>query len=718
MCRRLAPLLLFILLASPARAADRDEELWAAAKKGDAAAVGALLEKGADVNARTAYGVTALGFAADKGHLEVVKVLLQHKADVNVKDNFYQATPLTWALMRNHAGIVKALVEAGAEGADAALRTAAATGNLDVVRAILETGKVKEPDLTKALAVVAARDGELAEMLKKAGAKPAAAAEEKLDREALNAFAGTYKSAEAAEVTVALQDGKLAYRLVPLAAVTLRSVDAVTFRSADDTTTVVFRREGDKVIGLTLKRGTQEDLYQRVAARTAPGTGAKIEDPGGKVTAPGNWPSFRGPGAAGVADGQFPPLVWDVEKKSHVRWQTPIPGLGHSCPVVWGDRVFVTTAVNSKGDARLRPGLYGDVDSLDETAEHSWHVLCLAKQTGKVLWDRTARKGVPRCKRHPKSTHANPTPATDGKHVIASFGSEGLYCYAPDGKLLWERDLGTLAPGWFYNADYQWGFGSSPVLYRDRVIVQCDVGKDSFIAAFDADSGKPLWQTPRDEIPSWGTPTVVEGPQGPELVTNASKFARGYDLETGKELWRLGRHAEITVPTPFAAGGLVFIASGYRPVQPIYAVRLGARGDLTLKGGKTSSDAVAWSVSKGGPYMPTPIVYGDYLYTCGNDGRVACYEAKTGKVIYRERLDGAGACSASPVAADGHLYFTSEENGVYVVKAGPKFELVAVNPLGDVCLATPAVAGGMLYVRTQHSLIGIGRTSPAKQGEP
>jgi outer membrane protein assembly factor BamB len=713
MSRRLTPLLLLVLLVSPARAADRNDELWAAAKKGDAAAVKALLDKGADVNAKTAYGVTALGFAADKGHLEVVKVLLEHKADVNLKDTFYQATPLTWALMRNHAGIVKALLEAGADGADAALRTAAAAGSLEVVRAILETGKVKEPALTKALAAVPAKNTELVELLKKAGAKPPAAApEEKTDREKLEAFAGTYRGSEAAEVTVAVQDGKLAFRSVPLAAVTLRPVDAVTFRSADDSTTVVFRREGDKVVGLALKRGVQEDQYQRVAARVLPG--AKVED-GGKVTAPANWPSFRGPGATGVADGQFPPLVWDVEKKSNLRWQTPIPGLGHSCPVVWGDRVFLTTAVNSKGESRLRPGLYGDVDSLDETAEHSWRVLCLDRHTGKVLWDRTAHKGVPKTKRHPKSTHANPTPATDGKRVVACFGSEGLYCYDPDGKLVWERDLGTLASGWFYNSDYQWGFGSSPILYGDRVIVQCDVGKDSFIAAFDADTGTPVWQTSRDEIPSWGTPTVVDGPRGPELVTNATKFARGYDPDTGKELWRLGRNAEITVPTPFASDGLVFIASGYRPVQPIYAVRLGSRGELTLKDGKTSSDAVAWSVSKGGPYMPTPIVYGAHLYTCSNDGRVTCYEAKTGKVVYRERLDGAGSCTASPVAADGHLYFTSEEHGVYVVKAGPKFDLVAVNPLGDVCLTTPAVADGMICVRTQHSLLGIGRTLPGKE---
>jgi outer membrane protein assembly factor BamB len=376
---------------------------------------------------------------------------------------------------------------------------------------------------------------------------------------------------------------------------------------------------------------------------------------------------------------------------------------------VWGDRVYLTTAVSIDGKAELRTGLYGDVDSVNDSAEHSWRVYCLDKHSGKILWEQTAHTGVPKIKRHPKASHANPTPATDGTHIVASFGSEGLYCYDRQGNLLWQKSLGVLNSGWFYDADYEWGFGSSPILYNGLVIVQCDIGKDSFLAAYRVADGEEVWRTPRDEIPSWGTPTIVETTDRVELVTNATKFARGYDPRTGEELWRLGPNSEITVPTPIFGEGLIFIASGYRPIQPIYAIRPGATGDISLKDGDTKSDAIAWSIKKGGPYMPTPIVYQNHFYVCSNTGIVTCFEAQTGKQVYRERLGGSGGYSASPVAADGNLYFTSEESDVRVVRAGPKFELLAINPLGDPCVSTPAISDGMLFIRTQHYLLGIGR---------
>jgi outer membrane protein assembly factor BamB len=703
-----------------ARGADGDEDLLAAAKKGDAEVVRALLAKGVDVNAKNAYGATALTFAADKGHLAVVKVLLENKADVNVRDTFYKSTPLDWAVMRNHADVIKALVEAGAAGADDALKGAAAAGRVEIVRAIVETGKLKEEAVSKALAATPSRSTAIAELLKKAGAKPAEKpaekAEVKVDREILDSYAGSYRSDRDVDLTIALSGGQLTSKFGTAAATKLDAIDKTSFQTADGAMTITFKREGDQVKGLTVKAGKQEMAFQRVeAAKDGKPAIAKVEDKGGVVTAPLNWPSFRGPHATGVADGQFPPLVWDAEKMQSVRWKTPIPGLGHSCPVVWEDRVYVTTAVSSDGKAEFKPGVYGDVDSVKETTEHTWRVLCLDRNTGKVLWDETACKGVPRVKRHTKASHANPTPATDGTHVVASFGSEGLYCFSRDGKLLWKKSLGVLDSGWFYDADYQWGFGSSPILYKDRVIVQCDVGKDSFLAAYDLANGNEVWRTTRDEIPSWGTPTVVQGPGRVELVTAATKYARGYDPDTGAELWRLGKHAEITVPTPFLADGLIFIASGYRPVQPIYAIRPGATGDISLKDGKTTSDAIAWSTEKGGPYMATPIVYGGYLYSCSTTGIIGCFEAKTGKKVYKDRLGGEGGFTASPVAADGYVYFTGEESGIHVVKAGPNFELVAVNPLGDPCMATPAISDGMIFVRTQHYLFGIGRTAPSKE---
>jgi len=457
-------------------------------------------------------------------------------------------------------------------------------------------------------------------------------------------------------------------------------------------------------------------IFRRAEAPKEPAPGkTAVEDKGGVVKQVLNWPSFRGPNASGVADGQFPPIAWDAGKMVNVRWKTPIPGLGHSCPVVWEDRVYVTTAVSADGKSEFRPGLYGDVDSVKESAEQSWRIYCLDKRDGRVIWERTAYKGLPKVKRHPKASHANPTPATDGDHVVVSFGSEGMYCYDRDGKLLWQKSLGVLDSGWFYDANYQWGFGSSPILYKGLAIVQCDVGKNSFLAAYQVADGKEVWRKSRDEIPSWGSPTIVEGPGRVELVTNATKYARGYDPLTGEELWHLGRHAEITVPTPIFGAGLIFITSGYRPVQPIYAIRPGARGDISLKDDKTANDAIAWSKSSGGPYMATPIIYGDYLYICSNAGVVTCYEAKTGKQVYKERLGGSGGYTASPVAADGKLYFTGEESGVRVVRAGPKFEVLAVNPLGEPCMATPAISDGMIFVRTQHHLFAFGRAKAPKE---
>jgi outer membrane protein assembly factor BamB len=335
--------------------------------------------------------------------------------------------------------------------------------------------------------------------------------------------------------------------------------------------------------------------------------------------------------------------------------------------------------------------------------------MCLEKPTGKVLWERTAHEGVPKVKRHIKSSHANPTPTTDGKHVVAYFASEGLYCFDFQGSLLWQHDVGVIDVGAFNDPDLQWGVASSPVIYRNLVVVQCDRHKDSFIAAYDIGSGKPVWRAARDELPSWGTPTILEGRKQTELITAGTKYVRGYDPMTGAELWRLGKNSEITVPTPIVSDGLIYVTSGYPPIRPIYAVRAGASGDITLKDGEESNDYVAWSKSRGGPYMPTPIVYGGHLYTCSNNGTLACYEARSGRLVYQERVSSGAGYSASPVAADGKLYFTSEEGDVRVVRAGPKFEPLAVNRMGEPCMATPAISDGMILIRTQHFLYGIGR---------
>jgi outer membrane protein assembly factor BamB len=421
-----------------------------------------------------------------------------------------------------------------------------------------------------------------------------------------------------------------------------------------------------------------------------------------------NWPQFRGPGASGIVESPGQPVKWDAPASQGVRWKVDIPGLSHSSPVIWGNKIFVTTAVSS-GKDETRYGLFGDVAPVKDDPQHTWKVYAIDKSTGKILWERVAYEGIPKVKRHPKSTHAASTPVTDGKYLIAMFGSEGLYAYDLDGKLLWKQDLGVLDAGWFYDADYQWEYGSSPIIYKDLVIVQADIQKNSFIAAYDIKTGKLVWKTSREEIPSWGTPTVYEGKQRAELITSGPKAIRGYDPATGKELWRLGPMSEITTPTPIVAHDLIFVTSGYAPIQPIYAIRPGANGDISLKDGKETNDFIAWSKQRGGPYMPTPIVYGDLLYTCSNQGVLTAYNATTGERVYQERLGGTGgAFTASPVASDGKIYLASEDGDVFVVKAGPKYELLSKNPVGEVMMATPAISDGIVVVRTISHLYGFG----------
>ena len=335
-----------------------------------------------------------------------------------------------------------------------------------------------------------------------------------------------------------------------------------------------------------------------------------------------HWPQFRGRHAAGVADGANLPDAWDGTGTSGILWKTRIPGLAHSSPVVWGDQVFVTTAISSRADATFKPGLYGAGTASEDVTEHKWQVLSLDKRSGKVQWERTAYTGVPKEKRHIKATYANATPATDGRYVVAFFGSQGLYAYDLSGTLKWKRDLGRLDAGAYDDASYEWGSASSPILYKDLVIVQCDQQKDSFLIALRLADGEVAWRTSRDELPSWATPTVYpgKGKASAELVTNAPKFIRGYDPATGKELWRLGRSSNITAPTPVFDGDLIVVMSGRRPNAPIFVLKPGARGDITLPEGAASGGNVAWTRLNAGSYMPTPIVYGGQLYVLKNQG--------------------------------------------------------------------------------------------------
>lgn len=424
----------------------------------------------------------------------------------------------------------------------------------------------------------------------------------------------------------------------------------------------------------------------------------------------GNWPSFRGPQASGVADGQNLPDRWDGARGENIKWETRIPGLAHSSPVVWGDRLYVTTAISSQANATFKHGLFGEGDASTDRSVQQWKVYSVDKHTGKIVWESTAYEGVPKEKRHVKNTYASSTPVTDGKHVVAFFGSQGLYCFDTNGKLVWKKDLGVLDLGAYDAPEYEWGTASSPIIYKNRVIVQCDTSKEDFLLAADIETGATVWKADRDELPSWGTPTIYPGPKRIELITNASNFIRGYDPETGKELWRLGGSSQITAPTPVYSEDLIVVASGRRPEAPIFVIRAGASGDITLGKGLSSSDQIAWSRQQRGPYMPTPLIYGGFLYVLANQGIFDCYELRSGKEIYRQRIPHqGGGFSASPVAADGRIYLPSEDGDIFVVKAGKDFELLATNPMGERLMATPALSDGRIFVRGEHNLFSIGR---------
>ncbi|HEU4711711.1 MAG TPA: PQQ-binding-like beta-propeller repeat protein [Pyrinomonadaceae bacterium] len=426
-----------------------------------------------------------------------------------------------------------------------------------------------------------------------------------------------------------------------------------------------------------------------------------------------NWPSFRGPNASGVAEGSKPPITWDVAKTQNVLWRTAIPGLSHASPIVWDNHIFVITAVSSDAKTGFIAKDRG-IGLANDDAKHTWMIYALDKRNGKILWSNTAYEGVPRAKRHVKATQANATPVTDGRYVVALFGSEGLACYDIKGKLLWKQDLGVLNPGLWDDKTSSWGHSSSPVIYRDLVIVQADGHSQSFIAAYNLKDGKQAWRVERNEITSWATPTIYQGKDRTELIANGGRFIRGYDPQTGKELWRFAdNETQVKMQAPLIAHDLIYITGGYPPGRTMYAFRPGAVGDISLKSGEEKNAFVAWTTSKGSPYTPTPLIYGDLMYVLADNGVFSVYDAKTGAVVYQQRLP--SSFSASPVAADGRLYLASEDGDVFVVKAGRQYELLSKNTMGQPLMATPALSQDMLILRGENAIYAIGERKTAQR---
>lgn len=422
-----------------------------------------------------------------------------------------------------------------------------------------------------------------------------------------------------------------------------------------------------------------------------------------------DWPQFRGIQAGGISENGPAPVSWNVAEGKNVLWRTAIPGLGLSSPVVWGDQLFVSTAISGKKDASLKPGLYGEIESVADDTPHEWRVYALDKKTGAILWQHTANTGVPKIKRHTKNSHANSTLATDGQRLVAFFGSEGLYAYDLKGTLLWKKDLGVLDAGFYMVPDAQWETGSSPVIHDGLVVIQADVQKGSFLAAFDATNGKEKWRVARTDVPTWSTPTIHQVDGQTQLIVNGMRQAGGYDLKTGKEIWTLSGGGDIPVPTPVASDGLIYITNAHGKMSPVYAIRDTATGNVSLADGVSSNAGVAWSYPRGGGYMCTPLVYRGLVYVVTYNGVLSAYDAKTGERKYQERLaGGTSAFTSSPVASDGKVYIANEDGQVFVIRAGPSYELQSLNDMGSAVLATPAISEGRLLFRTQQHLISIG----------
>ena len=417
-----------------------------------------------------------------------------------------------------------------------------------------------------------------------------------------------------------------------------------------------------------------------------------------------NWPGWRGPDSLGISSEKGIPVKWDMA--TNVKWKAEVQGLGHSSPVVWESRVFVTTAVSSDPKEDYWEKGFPRSERKPDSAEISWKVMCFDRDTGKLLWDRTAIRKKPVNARHTKNSYASQTPVTDGTYLYAFFGDQGMYCYDFQGKLIWSRDLGS------FTMRNNWGLGSSPILYRDTVIQTCDQETGgSFIIALDKMTGKTVWKTDRDEASSWSTPYLYTQGERPELIVNATRAIRSYDPATGKLWWECrGPATSITSPTPTSSNGLIIVSSGFivEPVRPVTAFRPGATGDITLKEGETSSQYVVWRQSTAAPYIPSPIAYRDYVFVLLDQGFLSCYDAKTGKEIYsKKRIDVGANFSASPVAMDGKLFLMSEDGDVYVVSAGPEYELLAKNSMGEAIMASPAISDGKMFVRTLKHLYCI-----------
>lgn len=421
------------------------------------------------------------------------------------------------------------------------------------------------------------------------------------------------------------------------------------------------------------------------------------------------WSQYRGYRSNGWLDNANLPESWDIDNNQNILWKFNTPGLGLSCPVIWKDKLYLTTAVSDADKAGLDTGIGGDIASINDNSIHEWKVYCIDKNTGQLIWEKVACRGIPEQKRHPKSSHANSTIATDGNYVVAFFGSEGLYCYSMDGRLIWKKDFGLLRSTFFRVESAEWEFASSPVIHEGKVIIQCDVMENSFLALYDIKTGEEIWKRERDEYPGWCTPNIYKSGEKIRIAVNGYKHRGGYDFETGEEIWRMSGGGDIQVPTPIISDHLIYFNSAHGPSSPILAIKTDVEGDITLSDGEHTNEFVSWSHPRGGSYMQTMLLYDGHLYNLNWNGKISCFNPISGEVVYTKKLGKSDSFIASLVASDGKLYAVNDEGDVYIIKSGKDFRVIAQNKLNDVCMVTPAISKGAIFFRTQNTLIAVGK---------
>lgn len=675
--------------ASGADAEDQSRRLREAARTGDVVTVTSLIQNGADVDASDDYGVTALAMAARQGHVDVAQLLLDADADPNRKDSFYKASPLDWAVMEKNATIATLLVKSGSDSLVQAVGLAVSSADADLTRAILDRDDKTDQDVRDFF--------------------------RKIDQRRQSDEAHQRSAEENDRIAVVMDLVKAARNSLPPVTTPRMAEPVVDDANANQPNPDDDADEHD------LESWANLDTHDYPLASKP-------------------WNQFRGFMGRGVAPAAELEIDWDLQTGRGVHFQTSLEGLATSSPICIGDRIYLTDAVPVETEGTLddangfRIGSYGDVKPVQDVRQWRYEVIAMDATDGKIIWQTVVGQSVPKVARHPKSSFANCTPASDGQTIVAWFGGEGLFALNRDGEVLWNRDLGKLDSGWFYDRSYQWGFGSSPVIADDRVYLQCDVQDQSSVLALDLSTGETLWQTDRDEIPTWSSPVVVPSDEneGDFLVVSGTKSSAAYRCDTGERMWTIGGFSEIMVPTPQVTPQQILLCSGYRPVKPILSLAHSARGTIQLPRQSrygddaasqetTSSSGVRWYHERGGPYMPTPVIDRGLVYILANSGILTVLRNDNGQKIYSKRLSGGGgAYCGSPIVMGTVLICVSESGVVSLIRTGPEFELLSQHDLDEAVLSTPAVCGNRLIIRTAKRLWSLGGElagrSPADQG--